>query len=184
VLCTVCGRDVVRTGRNQKYCPDCSKEQAKLRHREKERQRYRENAPKLRARMVAWYHRSKDSPEYKERKQSYYVENREVIQDNHREWRRQNQDTDRERKWRQKYGISRDDYYFLLDNQNGVCGICHEAPNGKALCVDHDHSTGKVRGLLCNRCNRCLGLLKDDSKILRRAIDYLESRKVGVADGI
>jgi len=53
------------------------------------------------------------------------------------------------------------------------CELCH-AP-GK-ICCDHNHASGKFRGWLCNRCNRVLGLLKDDPALLRRAADYLETR--------
>ncbi|QSM04369.1 hypothetical protein PROPHIGD43A-4_59 [Mycobacterium phage prophiGD43A-4] len=55
--------------------------------------------------------------------------------------------------------------------QRGKCAICGDAP--ESLVVDHNHETGAVRGLLCNNCNRCLGLLKDNIEVLTSAAAYL-----------
>lgn len=75
---------------------------------------------------------------------------------------------------KRSYGISLEQYEEMLERQNGVCAVCERKcsvhPN---LSVDHDHVTGKVRGLLCNKCNTALGKLRHDPKILRRAIAYL-----------
>ena len=82
---------------------------------------------------------------------------------------------------RTNYGITIDDYDILLKKQKYVCGICKKKElvkdqNGKvkSLCVDHDHKTNKIRGLLCSRCNRGLGLLRDSVKILNSALKYLK----------
>lgn len=57
-----------------------------------------------------------------------------------------------------KYGISPETYYEMLGNQDHQCGICGAKPKkNKALGIDHDHKTGKVRGLLCDKCNLALG---------------------------
>jgi hypothetical protein len=73
-----------------------------------------------------------------------------------------------------RYGITVDQYNEMLARQNGVCAICEEpCSSGRRLAVDHDHDTGKVRGLLCNRCNRGIGLIKKSSH-LKRAAKYLE----------
>ncbi|KKN26953.1 hypothetical protein LCGC14_0869490 [marine sediment metagenome] len=63
----------------------------------------------------------------------------------------------------------------MFSTQNGECAICgtHSSELDQALSVDHDHSTGKVRGLLCNSCNLMLGLVKDDISTLLAAIDHL-----------
>ena len=76
------------------------------------------------------------------------------------------------------YGITLEEWYDIYDEQNGVCAICdQECKTKKSLSVDHDHDTGRVRGLLCNRCNRGLGLFLDDPEILKKATRYLQSNK-------
>lgn len=74
-----------------------------------------------------------------------------------------------------KYGLSLKDYSKLLENQNNVCAVCFNPPttSHKHLAVDHDHVTGKVRGLLCTQCNRALGLLKDSKQIVEKLLEYL-----------
>src|SRR5690242_17926963 len=62
---------------------------------------------------------------------------------------------EREYRLQREYGISTADYEEMLDQQHGVCAICHRAPGaGQPLAVDHDHATGRVRQLLCGPCNR------------------------------
>jgi CRISPR/Cas system-associated protein Cas10 (large subunit of type III CRISPR-Cas system) len=77
-----------------------------------------------------------------------------------------------------KYGITLKEYNTLLNNQNYTCAICKKPPQTKnrRLCVDHNHSTGEVRGLLCDLCNTALGKLQDDIGILKAAIKYLEKK--------
>lgn len=77
------------------------------------------------------------------------------------------------------YGMTMDDYKGRLESQGGVCAIC-KGPGFKMkdhhnllLVVDHCHTTGKVRGLLCHNCNRALGLFKDSKGSLGAAIEYL-----------
>ena len=75
------------------------------------------------------------------------------------------------------YGIGLAEYNKLLESQEGVCAICKKLPSfdsrKKHLVVDHDHDTGEVRGLLCDTCNRGLGLLGDNQQILENATNYL-----------
>lgn len=78
---------------------------------------------------------------------------------------------------KKKYSISLEQYNLLLQEQEGCCGICGtNDPKGKfnTFVVDHNHKTGKVRGLLCNRCNLVLGLLKDDIDVIGNILEYLE----------
>lgn len=74
-----------------------------------------------------------------------------------------------------KYGIDEDDYAALLAKQDGCCGICKKPPRrGRRLCVDHDHVTLVVRGLLCSKCNSGLGMFQDSLDVVRSAVRYLE----------
>lgn len=74
-----------------------------------------------------------------------------------------------------RYGLEPGEYDVLLAAQGGRCAICGNRPGRKRLAVDHDHQTGEVRGLLCERDNhRLLGGAKDSLSILRRAVAYLE----------
>jgi len=77
-----------------------------------------------------------------------------------------------------RYGISGEDYSNLLKQQNNCCAICKRNINQITyhLHVDHCHTTGEVRGLLCAPCNRYLGYIKDDKTILNTAILYLKER--------
>ena len=70
------------------------------------------------------------------------------------------------------YNITLEQYNDILLIQNGVCAICGQKGE-RILCVDHNHATGKVRGLLCDKCNRGLGFFREDKTILIKALGYL-----------
>ena len=76
---------------------------------------------------------------------------------------------------RRQYGISLEEYYKLIEFQGGGCAICGrtQEPDGRKLSIDHDHTTGKVRGVLCYSCNRALGLFYDIPERLENAANYL-----------
>lgn len=83
--------------------------------------------------------------------------------------------------WRARMlGITEDQYWKMSESQHGLCSICKKPETqihkGKLsnLSIDHDHVTGKIRGLLCSRCNHGLGHFKDDISSLKNAIEYLE----------
>lgn len=80
------------------------------------------------------------------------------------------------------YGITNVQYKQLKESQGNVCAICGEEGfligkkgHHEKLAIDHNHTNDNIRGLLCHNCNRALGLLKDDIKLLRWAINYLEA---------
>lgn len=77
-----------------------------------------------------------------------------------------------------RYGITQHEYEKMLlaqDNKCAVCGTNKPGGPGGVFAVDHNHKTGKVRGLLCSSCNTALGLLKDNKETLCSAITYLSS---------
>ncbi len=75
------------------------------------------------------------------------------------------------------YGLTVEQYDAMLMEQNYVCAICNKSEKSSTrgvLFIDHDHKTGKVRGLLCDTCNRGLGYFYDNTSFLRNAIEYLK----------
>ena len=81
-----------------------------------------------------------------------------------------------ETKLKRVYGIDLDQYHSMLTKQGGSCKICGttDPSCGRTyFCVDHDHKTGKVRGILCNDCNTGIARFKDNIDFLQNAINYL-----------
>ena len=105
-------------------------------------------------------------------RKEHYEQNRDRILANHRF---------------RSYGLSKEEYLEMLDNQNGTCAICKREEwarasvtnKVKALAVDHNHETGNVRGLLCRSCNLAIGYFEDNPKSLDEAIKYLEKAGEG-----
>ena len=110
-----------------------------------------------------------------------------LMEDKRREiynkWRKENPDkfkkSQRRRKLKREYGITIDDYDAMLKKQGYCCAICGSArPDGKGnFHIDHNHKTGKIRGLLCYKCNSVLGYAHDNIKILMCAIEYLQDNQ-------
>lgn len=98
-----------------------------------------------------------------------------------RQWRRKyperQQLAKRKCRLRKEYGLTIAEYDAMVAAQKGRCAICRNPPRAGSrkdkLHIDHDHVTGKVRGLLCDLCNRGVGMLRDDPKIMRSAARYV-----------
>lgn len=77
--------------------------------------------------------------------------------------------------YKKRYGINLEEYNTMFDEQKGCCAICkeHQTETNKRLVVDHDHITGEVRMLLCNKCNVGLGMFKDNPELLEQAAQYI-----------
>lgn len=73
-----------------------------------------------------------------------------------------------------KYGLTLEEYDRMLETQGGGCGICGGTnPDGRRLHVDHDHKTGKVRGLLCINCNYLIGRMEASADLLPDMLDWI-----------
>lgn len=119
--------------------------------------------------------RGRDRKEYARR---YYQEHEKIISARQKKYFKVNKSRILRDVWirglRTKYGLSKESYQNMLDSQGRVCAICGKKDRKrKRLCVDHDHKTGRIRGLLCSMCNRILGMANDDAKFLKTATDYL-----------
>lgn len=72
------------------------------------------------------------------------------------------------------YKVTKEQYDAMLAQQGGVCAICKGLPDRTFYCVDHCHKTGKIRGLLCHKCNSGLGMFQENIDNIRSAVSYLE----------
>jgi hypothetical protein len=119
----------------------------------------------------------KYAKEHPEKIKAYYQKNKIKI----KEYRDKNKDQKRNSMRIKEFGINNEEYNQLFIEQNGVCAICFKPERAKQngilvlLAIDHDHKTGKIRGLLCTRCNVGLGHFNDDPILLRSATKYLTS---------
>lgn len=86
----------------------------------------------------------------------------------------------RKSKLKSTYGISLNEYNELLKVQGNCCAICKkpQQEQKRNFAVDHDHNTGKIRGLLCIKCNRGIGLLQDNVDIIQEAVKYLRKSTI------
>lgn len=108
--------------------------------------------------------------------QSYWKHPEEITKMKRKKYAN-NPEANKDLKLRRAYGISLEEYNILLEKQHKVCAICkQECVSGRMLCVDHNHKTNKVRGLLCVNCNRAIGNLKDKVVLFSRAINYLKGK--------
>jgi hypothetical protein len=102
---------------------------------------------------------------HKKETKEYILKNKEHIRKKDKNWH-----------LIQKFGITLEQYNEMLTKQNDCCAICgrHKSELKKALAVDHNHETLKIRGLLCEKCNRGIGYLCDDINLLKKAIKFLK----------
>jgi hypothetical protein len=86
---------------------------------------------------------------------------------------RRSENKERLADWNRKtrYNLTPEEYTYMVIEQGGKCAICKDVSDG--LCVDHDHNTGEVRGLLCRKCNTGIGMLQDNLENLKNAVAYL-----------
>ena len=111
---------------------------------------------------------------------SYRKEHKDEIKKRQDSWAYKNKKKRETYRIKYCYGLSNDQYQNMFNVQNGVCAICGKGEtrirNEKVcqLTVDHDHQTGRVRGLLCSKCNGAIGWLGDDPNIVLKAFNYLQ----------
>ena len=113
----------------------------------------------------------------RERNRAYYAANKELIA-------AQRHGSDVVKRGNlARYGLTLEDYRAMREKQGGKCAACADPTSERGAersstteHVDHCHATGKVRGLLCARCNVALGMARDDIRVLRGLIEYLEKQ--------
>ena len=112
----------------------------------------------------------------KAKRKSYYENNK----DKFKAYKQANKERAAESAWKSRlkieYNLTIEQYNSMLTEQSGGCKICLKPDEGRKLAVDHCHSSGKVRGLLCNKCNRAIGLLNDSVDSAERLYIYLKDQ--------
>ena len=170
-----------------------SKDRARAKYREKNRELlreknrlYRENNPEtVKESNRKWIENNRDKVNATQRR--YTKRKPEKIKELWESWYENNKERVKFNKIKRVYGITKEQYEHMLEQQSGCCAICSvsaESQRDKTLVVDHCHSSGKIRGLLCHTCNTAIGLFKDNIDSLQRAILYLQRASVldGAAD--
>lgn len=137
-----------------------------------------ERRERHRVASLKWY-REQSSEEVNKKRRKFVDRNRE----RHNAYQRAYRKRSDKYKWykiKSRYGLKKEEYLALLKAQNGRCAICGFIPT-EALAVDHEHITGKVRGLLCKPCNLGIANFKENSDCLQNAIAYLRSSYASIA---
>lgn len=117
----------------------------------------------------------------KNRYDGFYGNCKECVNESTSVWQKENKDIILNGRLIRTFGITTEQYNDLLKKQNGLCALCKKPETAvnnkrneiKKLAIDHDHITGKNRGLLCSRCNTALGSFKESIEFLQAAINYI-----------
>lgn len=108
----------------------------------------------------------------------YREKNKERIRQHQKKWAETNPEAVVEKSLKRNYGISLEQYKEMESRQEGLCSICRRPPVGKKrLGVDHNHTTGKIRDLLCHHCNAAIGHLMESPELMRSAAEYIERHR-------
>lgn len=143
-------------------------------YRLKNKDKTKEYNLKYKERTKKWY--IDNNIILKEKQRQYKINNRSAISNRHKKYHKNNMSSFRNSMLKKSYGITLEDYNKMFLLQKGCCKICnrHQSEFKRALAVDHNHETKKIRGLLCPSCNTGIGHLQDSIDILKKAIEYLE----------
>lgn len=150
---------------------------------------YREkNKEKIRVRVADWALKNKDRKKktnsvwkkknynkFKNYQDNYRILNKEQIRVKNQKVYQKNKSKYSHRSLVKNYGITLEQYNQILLKQGSVCAICGGLNKNRRLCIDHDHKTGKVRGILCDNCNKGLGNFLDTPTLLLKAVKYLST---------
>lgn len=146
----------------------------KEKYREQGQARYQKHKEEIKAKNKRW--REEHPERYKELTKRHRLRNQEKMVSRSRQWyinHKQRANVTQRKSKLKGYGLTPETYEAMLLKQNRLCLICGEEM--KSPVVDHDHETGKVRGLLCRVCNAALGQFQESITILERAIQYLRN---------
>ena len=166
------------------WCKKCATEASLLHYRtEKGRETNKraaanyklKNEEKIKQYMEE-YRKIKYTPEYKEQQRQKNKLRYKNNLEKYKQYRESRKNQIRENSLKNNFGINLEEYNNMLEKQNHCCDICglHKSNFIRHLAVDHCHSTGKIRGLLCVNCNLAIGNFRDDITLIKKAINYIQ----------
>lgn len=133
---------------------------------------YEKNKDQINSRIRAT--RAAEPDRFKQYDKNSYYRNRDKKLKRSKDYRQDHPDRVLNGVLKVRYGISLEDYKAKLEAQGGVCAICKGPSGKKRYNVDHNHKSGKTRGLLCGHCNTMIGLARENIEFLKAAISYLQ----------
>ena len=163
-------RNPEKVNENSKQWRDNNPEKIK----EYDKRKYKKHKEKCNERSRQWYENNIEK--VKEHNKHYYANNKE--KERSKRWRDNNlekvKETHRRSHLKRKYNLSLEEYNLMFEKQNGCCAICgkHQSNLKMILNVDHNHTTNKIRGLLCTKCNSFIACIDNDFNTLERIINY------------
>lgn len=161
------------------FCKDC-RIADNLKNKAKRQQHYLDNKEKVIAKTKVYVENNREK--VKQRKRNYREKNRErLILEGRLRYDNTPKDVLAEKELIKNYGITLEDKNKMFSDQENCCAICgsETSKSKRAFCVDHCHTTGLIRGILCNSCNRGLGFFEDSIDSLESAIKYLNKHNKG-----
>jgi N12 class adenine-specific DNA methylase len=116
-----------------------------------------------------------NNSEFLEKRRIYSKKYNEKNKDRIKEYNSRTKEYQKNINLKRRYNITEEEYKTLLESQQNCCDICKIKVD--ELCIDHCHKTGKIRSLLCHKCNTAIGLFSEDTKVLQNAIEYIQKHK-------
>ena len=171
------------SGKPYHYCKQCVLQEKKdyyLKHKEHilaiDKKNYKEKSEQKKLYRINWYKKPENAEKAKRASKNWYFKNKSRARENNRKWLHKHKEERNRYDYEKKYGITYEEREQILVNQNRKCKICKKLLiNSKDCHTDHNHKTGKIRGMLCGNCNLLLGNAFENIEILKEAIKYLES---------
>ena len=164
VTCVFCGTSTITNQSRKRFCSASCKQ----RHRRKTNPI--ENRDKMRAWRAKNPERTREIARASAKRQ--WLRDPEKFRRANRERYRQKREVILANKRRRDYGLEHDEYLAMLAAQEGCCAICRD-PASETLYVDHNHTTGRIRGLLCRTCNLAIGYIHDKPSVALAMQQYL-----------
>lgn len=160
--------------RTKTICKKCINEKCKIYYKKHYKEYYESNKDKINKKCQIYNQNNKNN--INQTRKKYYLKTKSKILKRQKLYYQNNKLKMREKAIKRHYKISLEDYNNLLNQQNNRCKICNREFTGinpMVPNIDHDHKTGKVRGILCSKHNIALGGFEDNIEFLKNAINYL-----------